>query len=1154
MSAAAVSAAARVSRPPILPHRYRPIERAGVGGIGEVWRVEDANLGRDLAVKLLRRDRRTPEHAARLAREALLTGRLQHPGVPPVVERGTCGDGGPFFAMKLVGGQTLRDLLKEASGGRQPPERPADEETPAAPGVDDAASPQGLPRLLTIFRQVCDAVGYAHGRGVIHRDLKPANVMVGDHGEVQVMDWGMARLVRGELENAPDESAFQRSSAATGPAGGAGAGDRTPGAASESTVTPGSGPTPANPLATMTAAGVSLGTPAYMPPEQARGETAAIGARSDVFGLGAILCTILTGKAPFASGDGPSSYQKAAAADLGDAFARLDACGADDELKALCRRCLSAAPPARPADGAAVAEAIRAYEAGVRDRLRRAELDAAAALVRADEERKRRRVWAGLATAAVLCVLAVGTAAWGWQQRRLTDRLRAESARGEIAGLLEQAAALRDEYRFDAAETLLAGAADRLPIIADGSASGAVRRAGRDLEIVRELDRIRLMKATRAGDEFDTDFAGGPDGAYAAAFRTYGIDVVADDAASVGRRIAACPVAASLVAAIDDWTYHERDDALEARLLLVAQAAEPSPARAALLAGDDAAFRRIAAEVDPAKLRPATAALLADRLDSRGEDAAAAAGLLKAASAAHPADFWLHFDTAHLLARLPADHAEEAAGRYRAALAGRPGNAATHNNLGVLLERLDRPGEAEAAYRTAIRLAPGYVYAHANLGTLLTRLERPADAEGPLREAIRLDAALRGTHAHLGLVLAELDRLDEAEEAFREAVRIDPGHSVAQHNLSALLAARGRVDEAEAAYRAAAAADSGAAGSWHALGVLLAKQGRTDDAVEAYRAAVAADPTRAASANNLGNLLKAQGRLEAAAVAYRAAVKAEPNLTPPRYNLGDTLFGLGRLDEAEAAYRDSIRLGPDHAESYCNLSLLLKTKGRFREAVDMLRRGHELGSQQPGWPYPSAAWLEDAEALADLADRFDAVAAGKADMRDVADAFALAEFALVRRSLPLAAARLYAAGLDDPETPGEAKAAARYDAACAAVRCAEGFQDAAELPADQRDAWRAKARDWLRADLTRRRAMFDANRGSDGRPPPPAAEAIAGQLRHWRTDPDLAPVRGEALATLRPDERLAWERMWGEHAAALRAVGGPAVAPKPDAAAGDAGG
>ena len=162
-----------------------------------------------------------------------------------MVEYGTTGDGGPFFAMKLVGGRTLRELLKEvpqASAG--------------------ASAPRAInPHLITVFRQVCDAVGYAHAEGVIHRDLKLSNVMVGGHGEVQVMDWGMARLVRGEVEGAAESTflALPTPTASPSPPGGASGADATvltPAASGGGAITPGHGSTvPDDPLATLTRAG-----------------------------------------------------------------------------------------------------------------------------------------------------------------------------------------------------------------------------------------------------------------------------------------------------------------------------------------------------------------------------------------------------------------------------------------------------------------------------------------------------------------------------------------------------------------------------------------------------------------------------------------------------------------------------------------------------------------------------------------------------------------------------------------------------------------------------------------------------------------------------------------------------------------------------------
>ena len=173
-----------VQAAPPLPGRYQPVEKIAQGGMGAVWRVVDQQFDRPLAVKvMLRKLADDPAAVARFEREAHLTGSLQHPAIPPVVDRGRLEDGSPFFSMKLVAGETLAHLLAQHNA-RSPAERASD-----------------LPRLLGVFEQVCHAVGYAHAQGIIHRDLKPANVMVGAFGEVQVVDWGFAKvLTRRERE------------------------------------------------------------------------------------------------------------------------------------------------------------------------------------------------------------------------------------------------------------------------------------------------------------------------------------------------------------------------------------------------------------------------------------------------------------------------------------------------------------------------------------------------------------------------------------------------------------------------------------------------------------------------------------------------------------------------------------------------------------------------------------------------------------------------------------------------------------------------------------------------------------------------------------------------------------------------------------------
>jgi serine/threonine-protein kinase len=311
-----------------LAARYRLLEEIGRGGMGVVFRGYDEHLGREVAFKFLREDYRADAAMQqRFAREAALTARLQHPGIVPVYDRGETADGRPFFTMGLVRGRTLAELL----AGRPDP------------GWE-------LPRFLKVFEQVCQAMAYAHAEGVVHRDLKPVNVMVSPFGVVQVMDWGLAKSLGGAPEPAPRAPA---ETAGGTPAARVGDDD-------EGQTVGDSG--------RASGAGCSVGTPAFMPPEQARGE--GVDRRADVFGLGSILCVILTGRPPHAGC--ADAEARCRAGDLTDAFVRLDASPAEREVVGLAKRCLAADPRDRFPDAGAVAASVTAY---LESDLRRAERD-----------------------------------------------------------------------------------------------------------------------------------------------------------------------------------------------------------------------------------------------------------------------------------------------------------------------------------------------------------------------------------------------------------------------------------------------------------------------------------------------------------------------------------------------------------------------------------------------------------------------------------------------------------------------------------------------------------------------------------------------------------------------------------------------------------
>ncbi|QEL18571.1 serine/threonine-protein kinase [Limnoglobus roseus] len=395
---AQISSAPAVDPPPRAGERYELQEPIARGGVGAVYRAWDAVLHRSVAVKMMHDAYRTDANAQRrFEYEARITAQLQHPGIPPVHDLGTASNGCLFLALKLIRGQTLDALLKARS----------------SPAADH-------PRLVAAFEAVCQAIGYAHSQGVLHRDLKPLNVMVGAFGEVQVMDWGLAkfRSDAGDVPVDPD-GAF-----------------RDPRAADDGG----------------TLADMIMGTPAFMPPEQARGDATNVTERSDVFGLGGILCSILTGRPPFVGVDVQSTHEQAARGAVRPAFDRLDACGADPALVRLAKQCLAVDPTDRPANASVVAAEVAEWRADTALRVHRAEVAAAAADTR-------RRVTTR-AAALVVAVLAGGGAVAAWQAVRAThaqDRAEIGEREAKEANELAQGRLVQLEFTNETLYGMIAG-------------------------------------------------------------------------------------------------------------------------------------------------------------------------------------------------------------------------------------------------------------------------------------------------------------------------------------------------------------------------------------------------------------------------------------------------------------------------------------------------------------------------------------------------------------------------------------------------------------------------------------------------------------------------------------------------------------------------
>jgi tetratricopeptide (TPR) repeat protein len=502
---------------------------------------------------------------------------------------------------------------------------------------------------------------------------------------------------------------------------------------------------------------------------------------------------------------------------------------------------------------------------------------------------------------------------------------------------------------------------------------------------------------------------------------------------------------------------------------------------------------------------------------------------------------------------------DEAIAEYKRAIDSNATFAMAHDNLGTVLLRQRRVDDAIAEFTKAIECNPKYASAYDNLGNALKEKGRMDDAMAAFKQALGLDPKCASAHNGLGFGLAAQGRLDNAIAEFKLAIDSDPTYAPAHNNLGNALAAQGRLDDAIAEFKLAIASDPKYAAAHSNLGNALADKGRLDDAIVQYKQAIDSDPkfapghynlgralkdkgrlddaiaefklaidsdpTYAPAHNSLGFALAAQGRLDDAIAEYKQATDNDPKFAAYHYNLGNALKGKGWLDDAIAHYEEAISLKEDYAEAHCNLGLALSDQGRFADALLRLRRGHELGSRKPRWPYPSVQWLQQCERLLSLDGKLPAILSGETEPVDTAERLSLAQLCQMACKKHYAAAqRFYSeAFAAEPKLAEDLIAQHRYNAACSAALagCGQG-EEADKLDEKERARLRRQALDWLRADLKVYRRDLE-------KIPDKAGGAATQRMQHWLQDNDLAGVRdGDALGKLPEAEHEDWQKLWQE--------------------------